>query len=249
MSSCRTYRDAPVLLLLPPSEGKTAPDDGPPLELDTLVFPALNERRTKLLDRLPRATLKGLGLSARQATELERNAHLRTAPAARAAEVYTGVLYERARLPELPPGDVLIASALWGFVRPQDRIPAYRLPVGARLPRIANLAAWWRPALRDVVRADGLVVDLRSAAYAAMWQPRDVEVVAVRAFVEAPGGSRKPVSHMAKRARGDVVRALLLAATPPASPDAVAAIAADAGLRVELERARGGWTLDVIERA
>ena len=237
-----------MLILLPPSEGKTPPSSGAPLDLGELVFEQLNGRRERLLERLPRGTLKGLGLSPRQAGELELNARVRSAPAAPAAEVYTGVLFERARLPELPPGNVLIASALWGFVRPQDRIPAYRLPVGARLPRIANLAAWWRPALRDVVPADGLVVDLRSGAYAAMWRPRDAEVVAVRAFAEGADGSRKPVSHMAKRARGDVARALLLAAEPPRSPDGVAAVAAAAGLRVELGPAGDGWTLDVIER-
>ena len=81
--------------------------------------------------------LKALGLSAGQAGELERNAALESAPAAPAAEVYTGVLYERLRLPELPAAArrrVLIASALWGVVAPDDRIPAYRLSISARLP-------------------------------------------------------------------------------------------------------------------
>ncbi len=45
--------------------------------------------------------------------------------------------------------NVLIATALWGFVRSGDRIPAYRLSIGATLPRIPNLAALWREPLRQ----------------------------------------------------------------------------------------------------
>ena len=123
----------------------------------------------------PGRALKALGLSAGQAGELARNAALETAPAAPAAEVYTGVLYERLRLPELSPQAqerVLIASALWGVVAPADRIPAYRLSISARLPRIAGLATYWRPALEKALPDEGLVVDLRSGGYAAAWTPR-----------------------------------------------------------------------------
>jgi cytoplasmic iron level regulating protein YaaA (DUF328/UPF0246 family) len=237
-----------VLLLLPPSEGKTAPAEGGPVELPALAFPELTKRRETLLDRLPRASLKALGLSRGQAAERERNAGLRTAPAAPAGEVYTGVLYERARLPELATdGRVLIASALWGFVRPSDRIPAYRLSMGARLARIPSLATWWRPALNDLIPDRGLIVDLRSAAYAAAWQPREATVVSVRAFLETGDGARRPVSHMAKRARGDVARALLLARDEPCTPEDVAAAAAASGLRAELAREGRKATLDVID--
>ena len=45
-----------------------------------------------------------LGLSAGQAGEVEVDAGLRGAPAAPAAEVYTGVLYDRLGLPSLPAG-------------------------------------------------------------------------------------------------------------------------------------------------
>ena len=41
-----------------------------------------------------------------------------------------------------------------------------------------------------------LVIDMRSAAYAAAWKPRRATLLAVRAFSES-NGARKPVSHMA----------------------------------------------------
>jgi cytoplasmic iron level regulating protein YaaA (DUF328/UPF0246 family) len=243
-----------VLILLPPSEGKTPPAAGAPVDLDSLAFAAeLGGRRARLLDALERLgtisearALKQLGISKGQVGEIAVDAALRTAPAAPAAEVYTGVLYDRLRLPELPAPArrrALIASALWGVVRPEDRIPYYRFSAGARLARIGAPAAHWRSALVAALPDEPgeLVVDMRSAAYAAAWKPRRATLLAVRAFSES-GGKRKPVSHMAKAVRGDVARALLLAKKAPEDAKAAATIAASAGFQVEL----GPGTLDVI---
>src|SRR4051794_40104353 len=100
---------AAVLVLLPPSEGKTAPAAGAPLDLAALAHPELTKARERILNTLIRVSggreataLKALGLSKAQAGELALNRGLRAAPAAPAATVYTGVLYERLQLPELP---------------------------------------------------------------------------------------------------------------------------------------------------
>ena len=244
-----------MLIVLPPSEGKTAPADGAPVDLGSLAYPELTAKRERALAALVRVSsskqrgraLKALGLSPGQAGELDRNAALERAPAAPAAEVYTGVLYERLRLPELPAearGRVLIASALWGVVAPDDRIPAYRLSISAKLPRIAGLAAYWRPALEKALPGDGLVVDLRSGGYAAAWTPERATVVTVRGFT-GQGGTRKVITHHVKSVRGDVARALLQAPEPARSPADVAEAAARAGLEVELT----GTSVDVIARA
>jgi cytoplasmic iron level regulating protein YaaA (DUF328/UPF0246 family) len=243
-----------VLILLPPSEGKFSPAEGAPVDLDSLAFAAeLGERRMRLLDALERLgtvsrarALKQLALSKGQAGEVAIDAALRSAPAAAAAEIYTGVLYDHLRLAELPAGarrKALIASALWGVVRPEDRIPYYRFSAKARLARVGPLASWWRGALAEAMPDEpgDLVVDMRSAAYAAAWKPKQATLLAVRAFSES-GGSRKPVSHMAKAVRGDVARALLLARQAPVNPEGVAALASAAGYEVELS----GSNLDVI---
>jgi cytoplasmic iron level regulating protein YaaA (DUF328/UPF0246 family) len=243
-----------VLILLPPSEGKSAPAEGDPVELDSLAYAeVLGARREKLLDALERlATLSRgraigmLGVSKGQAGEVDVDARLRLAPAAPAAEVYTGVLYERLGLPRLPLAArqrVLIASALWGVVRPEDRIPYYRLSAKARLTRIGPLAGFWRPALTAAIPDEpgSLIVDMRSGAYAAAWKPKQATLLSVRAFSEI-AGERKVVSHMAKAVRGDVARALLEAKKPPADAEAAATVAGAAGFRVELT----GDSLDVI---
>jgi cytoplasmic iron level regulating protein YaaA (DUF328/UPF0246 family) len=211
-----------VLVLLPPSQGKSSPTHGRRVGLSTLVYSRLREPRERLIDAL--------------------DPDLRSAPAIPAAELYTGVLFGALGLADLPWDGVLIASALWGVVRPGDRIPAYRLDMGAKLAGIGPLAGYWREPLRAALPDRGLVLDLRSGSYAAAWAPRRATHLAVRGFSEAPDGRRTVITHMAKRVRGEVAR-LVLAAGGAERPEEVAEIAAAAGLRVEL----GDGVLDVIE--
>lgn len=216
-----------MLVLLPPSEGKTPPETGGPVDLGSLAFAAkLGERRRELIEAF--------------------DPRLFEAPAAPAAEVYTGVLFKRLELPELPGKarrQVLIASALWGFVRPDERIPYYKFPPKTRLEGIGAPAAYWRSALAEALPDEegDLIIDMRSGAYSSLWKPKQATLLAVRAFSES-GGKRKAISHMAKAVRGDVARALLSAKKPPADPEGAAAIAEAAGFTVELN----DGNLDVI---
>jgi len=216
-----------MLVLLPPSEGKAEPESGDRVDLGSLAYAEqLTERRAAALAAVDPALGK--------------------AAAAPAADVYTGVLFKRLELPRLPAKArrrVLIFSALWGVVRPDDRIPHYKLPPKTRLQGIGAPAAYWRPALTEALPDEEgeLVVDMRSAAYASFWKPKRATLLAVRAFTEKDG-ERKAVSHMAKASRGDVARALLQAKEAPADPEGAATIAESAGLRVEL----ADGSLDVI---
>jgi hypothetical protein len=211
-----------VLVLLPPSQGKSAPAHGRRAGLSTLVYPRLRASRERLIDAV--------------------DPGLRAAPAIPAAELYTGVLFAALGLSDLPWDGVLIASALWGVVRPGDRIPAYRVDMGAKPPGIGGLAAYWREPLRGALPDRGLVLDLRSASYAAAWRPRRAVHLPVRGFTEAPDGSRTVITHMAKRVRGEVAR-LVIQAGGAERAEEVAEIVAAAGMRVELS----DGVLDVIE--
>jgi uncharacterized protein len=235
-----------MLILLPPSEGKTAPSDGKPVDLAALALPQLTKTRERLLDVLSRLTfpraLKYLDVGPGLLEEAQRNLTLRDAPAAPAHEVYTGVLYEHLGLGTFADTDrVLIASALWGFVKPSDRIPAYRLSMGATLPRIPSLPALWRDPLRKAVPDDGLIVDMRSGAYTAAWKPKAATLVGVRAFENG-----KTISHMVKATRGDVAR-ILLSGEPVETPEDVASAVRQAGHEVELSGSGRSWTVDVLK--
>lgn len=233
-----------MLLLLPPSEGKAAPSTRrAPADLAALPFPAaLGPLRERLIAAVDPA--------------------LATAPAAPAAEVYTGVLFARLDHASLPPAakrrarsSVLVASGLWGLVGLADRIPRYKLPIDARVDGLGTLAAAWRApvaaALAPQDTAGALVVDCRSGGYSAVWRPAHAARVEVRAFKLKDDGSRQVISHMAKDTRGRVARELLLAATAPRRPRDVLALVTAAGLDAELGEPSGragAWTLDVLER-
>jgi cytoplasmic iron level regulating protein YaaA (DUF328/UPF0246 family) len=225
-----------VLLLLPPSEGKTpAPADAAPVDLAALTgADVLTEQRTTVLAALAAASGRAdatavLGVGGSLAAEVERNTRLHAEPAAPAAHVYTGVLYAAAGLASLAGAEadlahasVRVFSGLWGAVAPGDRIPAYRLSMGVDLPGVGRLAAAWRGPLGDALdaRAVGdVVVDCRSATYAAAWKPRPgtADWVTVRVLREADG-KRAVVSHNAKHTRGILAGHLLRRpGSPPSS--------------------------------
>jgi cytoplasmic iron level regulating protein YaaA (DUF328/UPF0246 family) len=255
-----------VLILLPPSESKNPPPKrGKPVDLGALSFPRLTDLRAQVFDALVATSarpdaLARLGVGASVAPEVERNVRLGGIPARPALEVYNGVLYDAlgaatlsAAAKRRAASRVIIVSALWGAVRPLDRIAAYRLNICAHLVGLGPLEPAWRevlgPVLAEAAGASGLVVDCRSSSYQAAGMPAGLgdRTVAVRVLRETAGG-RSVVSHMAKHTRGEVARHLLEAGADPRRPHGLAEALADRW-DVELVRpARDGrpWTLDVV---
>lgn len=245
-----------MLILLPPSEGKAGQGDGPPLDLGRLSSPALNPVRELLVERLvelcadEEAAVTALKLPASARSYAQANRSLRSAATLAAWELYNGVLYERLGLGDLPDGDqVLIASPLWGLLRPSDRVPPYRMPMSAKLPETEGLAKLWRPAVAEVLGArDELIVDLRSSTYAQVWNPKN-RGVSVRVFKEDAAGKRSVVTHMAKATRGEVARSLLAGGARPESAADLRDFLSDQGWKVELNEpaARSKpWLLDIV---
>ena len=256
-----------MLILLPPSEGKTAPLRGRPLDPAGLSFADLAPHRAEVLDALvdlcstrgPQAAATVLGLGRTQDDEVTTNSRLRQAPTARADHVYSGVLYEALDLRSLDTPArrrasawLVVTSSLFGLVRPTDRIPAYRLSGDATVPGVGTVAGFWRghldPVIRDQV-GSGLLVDLRSGTYGAFWRPApDLarRVVGVRVLHEHQG-TRKVVSHFNKATKGRIVRALLEHGGNPRTPGELADLLAELGWKVEVgEPTRKGTQLDVV---
>lgn len=250
-----------MLILLPPSEGKTIPDAGRPLDLNTLDLGVLNPTRERILTGLiavsagnAKRAMTRLGLGKTLADALPRNANLRNEPAARADEVYSGVLYAALDFATLSveahrraDTSVVIASALFGLVRPADRIPAYRLSGDVSLPRLGPVAGLWRkklgPVLTDLV-GDSLMIDLRSGTYVNLHKPTgDLAArTATMRVLHEHHGVRKVVSHFNKATKGRIVRALLEAGANPRNVDELESALKDLTWNVEREANR----LDVI---
>ncbi|WP_375423724.1 YaaA family protein [uncultured Friedmanniella sp.] len=253
-----------MLILLPPSEGKAAPRRrGRPVDLDALPFPELTPTRLAVRAALREVSgrpdaLQLLGVGAGLLPEVRQNLALPTSAGLAAASVYTGVLYDALDYGSLSAGakrranrSLRVQSALWGPVGPGDRVAPYRLSMATSLPGLGPLAAVWRPVLAGPMASlagDGVVVDCRSAAYAAAWLPAGDaarRLVGVRVLTQGPGGLTV-VSHLAKHTRGLVARLLLEWPERLATPRQVAA-AVGGTYRCELvDLGRRGFRLDVI---
>lgn len=250
-----------MLILLPPSEGKTRPESGAPLDLDALSFGRLTPVRAQLLRTLvklcngnPKRAMQVLGLGTTQADAITINAVLQEEPAARADAIYTGVLFSELDLPSLDDASrkradesLAISSALFGLLRPDDLIPAYRLSGNVTLPRLGTVAGRWRTPLPRVMRelaGDGLLVDLRSGTYTALGKPPAelADRTATMRVLHEHQGARKVVSHFNKATKGRIVRGLLESGADPRTVDELQAVLSDLGWTVERDSQR----LDIV---
>ncbi|MGW1072635.1 peroxide stress protein YaaA [Streptomyces sp. NPDC002537] len=262
-----------MLVLLPPSEGKaTAVEGGAALDVGALSLPGLTGAREAVLAELvelcagdEEKAAEVLGLSQGLRGEIAKNAGLRTAGTRPAGEVYTGVLYDALGLATLDAAarrraerSLLVFSGLWGAVRVGDPIPSYRCSMGVRLPGLGALGAYWRGAMEahlPEAAGDGLVLDLRSAAYATAWKPkgavaeRTATVRVLHSKVVDGVEKRSVVSHFNKATKGRLVRDLLTAGADPADPAELTAALRDLGYAVEdtaPAKAGRAWALDVV---
>lgn len=237
---------------------------GRPVDLAALSNPQLTATRLAVREQLisvsagPEAYAL-LGVGPGLAAEVGQNVRLVTAPSAPTLSVYAGVLYAALDYPSLSVGakrragrSLRVQSALWGPVGPADRIAPYRLSMAASLPGLGPLAGLWRTVLDPVMTelaGPGVVVDCRSATYAAAWRPAPAlarRTVAIRVFTEV-AGRRTVVSHLAKHTRGLVARWLLESGKPIRTPAAVATVVGQHRQCGLVDLGRPGWALDVVD--
>ena len=213
-----------MLILLPPSEGKNQPTTKANINLAKLVFPK------ELLAIRSRLLIKPLA----------------TSPAAKAIDVYTGVLYQALDWNSLSTSakargekSILISSALFGVLRPSDVIPNYKAKI-----KTSDWKAALKPVL-DGLEAD-LIIDCRSSTYAGVWQSPPERTVAVRVF-KREKGKISVITHLSKKYRGELTRVLLKAGKAPKTPDDLLAIA-EKHFECKLIKAKGNlpWYLDLI---
>lgn len=210
-----------VYVLLPPSERKQLGGNGPVLDLNRLSFPTLHPIRSHLVTavRLLAADLPAsraaLKVSPNQDSEIRWNEALLRGPTMPALSRYAGVLYAALNMPELSRAQVsraqhksVITSALFGLLTGADKIPAYRLSAGSRVPGLPTMSSLWRTAMTSALAdLDEPLLDLRSGAYAAFAPaPR---AIAVRVVTVTRSGDLKPVSHENKAIKGVLAKLVL----------------------------------------
>lgn len=247
-----------MLFLLPPSETKCAGGSNLNIGLVALSFGALNPARDAVLAALTQlctdepSAIKALKLGAKQHHEVQTNLGISSAPTMPAILRYTGTLFDAVngrglkgtptefnqldadqlrRAREM----VLIQSALFGLVDSTDLIPEYRLSAGTSLPGLNLKKLWAEAHLAVWPRISGeIVIDLRSKAYADLAPIGEgIESHSVEVAVEQPDGSRAPLNHFNKKAKGQLVRAALLAETSPQTLADLERCAKSAGLTLE----------------
>lgn len=216
-------------LLLPPSESKRPGGRGRPLRLGD---DPLGTARRRVLDALldlvsgdPQIAARALalppGVAAAALAADARAGESATMPALRR---YTGVVYDGFAVDTLAAAEQRLAmrrswifSGLFGVLRGDEPVPNYRVPAKAVLPGLGTAGTWWRPVLTEVLGRElhrGLVVDLRSTDYRAMWRPDAVtarRTIGVRVLSPVPRGGHGVVSFTSKLSKGRLAAALVRA--------------------------------------
>ena len=256
-----------MLIILPPSETKLPPpQSGSPIDLDRLSFPSLTAMRERVIDALVATSqrpdaLRRLLVRPSLAGEVARNERLRDLPTRPAVDTYAGPLYEgldagswSSHAARRAARQLVTVSALWGALRPADRIPPYRLYVCARLVGMDRLEPAWRtlltPILTDAVARRGPVLDLRSRAYQAVGRPAGLDDQTVTLRIRpSPGGPAHIGDVIAKRVRGEAASHILSSEADPEDPlDIADLLATHWSLEVDPPAARNRtWTITLLD--
>ncbi len=223
--------NAPLAILLPPSEGKAAGGAKPGWRTGSGEFGrSLTRRRSELLSALESlggGDAKLLGVGGRNLDEARRtNLSISGAPVLPAHQRYTGVVWDHLAPATMSTAvhrraseSILVISGLLGLVAFDDPIPDYKLKIGASFAPIGKLSTWWREPLSKTLNtrlAGHHVIDLLPNEHRAAWTPTPESYASLRSvtFVEKSG---KVAGHDAKAAKGSLARHLLETLEEPAA--------------------------------
>lgn len=234
-------------IILPPSETKQLTDSGHVFSHEHVSFRELLDTRQLLMERVAQmcagdesVALKNLKISEKMRGELKHNTNLFSSPTCPAIDRYTGVLFAALDYPSLSDEHkrlasqrVVISSALFGFLAPQDFIPYYRFSAGSKLSYGLTLKKIWSAApVVEQIAAEPLIIDARSGAYAGLIALPGAYSVRVEQL--QADGSRKVVSHFAKHYRGVLARLLCQSSEEFSNIEQVADYCSTHGIKVEV---------------
>ena len=259
-----------MLFLLPPSETKASGGSAMSIQQVALTFGGLNPARDAVykamveLCRDENLAAKVLKLGPKQLGEIAKNLAVQTSPIMPALLRYTGTLYDAihnrglkgsgtehnqlsaagiSRAKEL----VLVQSSLFGLIPATDLIPEYRLSATTNLPGISLKTIW--SAAHEAIwprLAQGPLIDLRSRQYAALAPiPDSIEHFLVDVVLQEKDGSRTRLNHFNKKAKGQLIHAVLTAPSAPHTISQLRTCAQSIGLGLEQD----GNNLTLVTRS
>lgn len=190
-----------LIILIPPSEGKTMNGEGPPFEnSDKNIRKMFNTVKKFDGDRGKLFGLKGIALEKANAA----NKNLYKIPTMPAMDRYRGVVYSAIEYKTLNDTEqarfndrVRIISAMMGYVSPEMDIPDYKM-------KIDNLGAadFWKPIISKNLK-DKFVVDLLPQSHKkAVSYDSGIEIE----FYYDKGGKLVPAGHHGKIIKGKFIR-------------------------------------------
>lgn len=226
------------VLLLPPSESKATPPgngmgfDNAMKSKKTNSFAALGPMREMVFEALDQVLARTGGweevfeVRGEALDETIRlNRSFRTSTTMPARELYAGIMYQAIDFKTLAKKEqqlfdkqALIVSGLFGLVRPTDRLPPYKLKIGANLGGVVGkLANFWRGPVSDVLRHElkGKVVwDFLPDQHRRVWDGSGEirachQVKFVKRVIRSGVAEWKTISHHSKALKGALIRHLL----------------------------------------
>ncbi len=219
----------PLVILLPPSEGKAEGGSAPKWKATSGDFgKALGTYRSQIaiaLEELGGGDAKLLGVGGKHLSRAQEiNTSIIGAPTMAAHGRYTGVVWDHlspstmsAKVYTRGTESIIVLSGLLGLVGFNDQIPDYKLKMGASFAPIGKLSTWWREPLSKALNerlAGHHVIDLLPNEHRAAWTPTPDAYTSLSSvtFVEKSG---KIAGHDAKAAKGLLARHLLEATGSP----------------------------------
>ncbi|HEY7796967.1 MAG TPA: peroxide stress protein YaaA [Microbacteriaceae bacterium] len=198
-------------ILLPPSETKAIGGDQPSLAKSP-IRDNLSDSREQIINALielcgdREKAIKALKLGPKQHEDVDRNLEIYNSPTMPAVSRYTGVLFDALKSEGVVNGKSLfIQSALFGLIPATTPIPYYRFSWDSKLEGI-NLKKHWQHAHEGYFENVEAVLDMRSKSYQELAPVTNAERWVVEVLVEYSNGTRKPLNHFNKKAKGVFAR-------------------------------------------
>ncbi|MDR9443770.1 MAG: peroxide stress protein YaaA [Microbacteriaceae bacterium] len=198
-------------ILLPPSETKALGGDQPSLA-ENPIEDDLRDDREPIIEALvelcadEEKAIKALKLGPKQHSDVQRNLEIRSSPTMPAINRYTGVLFDALKAEwEITGSRIFIQSALFGLIPASTNIPYYRFSWDSKLDGI-NLKKHWKKAHEGVFDKSEQILDMRSKSYQELADVSHANNWVVEVLVEYTNGTRKPLNHFNKKAKGVFAR-------------------------------------------